>query len=191
MRNTVALFFFVSLALIYGCGTIPTKKETKTYIDNDSVSQSFDASPFCNALQNALDDFILKRQDDYARVINIWIAEQDSGCFVNIVYDICYDEYALCGYYIIDSTMIAYNYIKRDDNVSFAELYQLLDSVNSRLLFKESDCNCGLVDTTLLIRKTPMDYPSYKQICTTYDGSGRMYKIHSPDSLELVFEGYY
>ena len=191
MRNSIALFCLVFMVLAYGCGSETAKTETKNPIDNDSICQSFYTSPFCSALNSELNDFILKRPDNYAKVISIWMEEQDGDCFLNMLYDICYNEYALCGYYIIDSIMVTYNYIKRDNNKSFAELYQLMDSINPNLFFKESECNFGLVDTTLLIRSIPIDFPNYHQVCTTYDGIGRKYIIHSPDSLELVFEGPY
>lgn len=191
MRSIIALFCFVFMVLAYGCGTETAKKETKAPVNNDSICQSLYSSPFCSALNSELNDFIIKRPDNYAKVISIWMEEQDGDCFLNMLYDICYNEYTLCGYYIIDGIMVTYNYIKRDNNLSFAEMYQLMDSINPNLLFKESECNIGLVDTTLLIKSIPIDYPNYQQVCTTYDGIGRKYRIYSPDSLELVFEGCY
>lgn len=136
MRNSIALFSLVFMVLAYGCGSETAKTETKNPIDNDSICQSLYFSPFCSALNSELSDFIIKRPDNYAKVISIWMEEQDGDCFLNILYDICYNEYTLCGYYIIDSIMVTYNYIKRDNNMSFAELYQLMDSINPNILFK-------------------------------------------------------
>ena len=193
MRNPIALFFFVSVLLFSGCMVKPNKQATITTNNNDSIATSkiVEASPFCPALQSELKDFILEQHDPFAKVIRVWIIDRDGECYVDMLSDICYDKHSLCGYYIIDSIMIAYDYIKRDDNMSFLELYELADSVDRHVLFKESECNNGLIDTTLLIRNAPVDFPNEEQICRTYDGKGRKYKINSPDSLELVFEGYY
>lgn len=193
MRNALSKLLIVSVLLLYSCVTKTNRQASiiTNTIDLSPTSQVVGASPFCPALQSELIDFILEQQDPFVKVIRVWIEGRDGDCYVDMLSDICYDKCSLCGYYIIDSIMIAYDYIKRDENMSFHELYELLDSVDRHVLFKESECNNGLIDTTLLIKNTPVDFPNEEQICTSYDGSGRKYKIHSPDSLELVFEGYY
>lgn len=192
MRNTLSLLI-VSVLLLYGCVT-KTDKQTSITTNNVDLTNTYqvvEASPFCPALQSELKDYIQKQHDPFANVIRIWIVERNGNCYLDMASDICYDTRSLCGYYIMDSIMIAYDYIKRDDDMSFLELYELLDSVDRHVFFKESECNNGIIDTTLLIRNAPVDFPNEEQICGTYDGRGRKYKIHSPDSLELVFEGYY
>ncbi len=193
MKTALSLLLMVSALVLEGCVTKTDKHASITTdnVDTTATYQIVEASPFCPALQSELMDYMQKQHDPLAKVIRIWIYEQDGDCYVNMFSDICYDTCSLCGYCFIDSTLIVYDYIKRDDNMSFLELYDLLDSVDRHVLFKESECNNGLIDTTLLIRSAPIGFPNEEQICGSYDGRGRKYKIHSPDSLELVFEGYY
>ncbi len=108
------------------------------------------------------------KEDEYN--INIYIvffSEKVDGCYITMSTAHFYDSHHLVGYIIINDKMIAF--------------YK-----------PESECNKGLVDITKLKKGKPDGFidENSEWANDIYEPNGRKYKVHSKDSLELVYSGY-
>jgi PII-like signaling protein len=112
------------------------------------------------------DSLVGENYSEY-NIVVVFFSETEGACFVTIATEIYYDSNHLQGYQEIDDKLIAFY---NPDNV----------------------CNKGIVDSSKLRTGVPQDFPNENSpfaIHTTYDPSGKRFKIHSKDNLELVFSG--
>lgn len=110
----------------------------------------------------------LKNENHFdAKIIVVHFSKKDNDCYVSIGTSHFYNSQNLEGFLIIGDKMIAfYN--------------------------PQSECNKGLVNVSKLKAGMPNDFPDENSdiaIHTTYDPWGKKYKIHSQDSLELLYSG--
>ncbi|MDH6311926.1 hypothetical protein M2137_000685 [Parabacteroides sp. PFB2-10] len=112
-------------------------------------------------------------------MIKMEFRRSNGECFL-VLYDMpYYQRKKLKGYEIVNSYMIYY-----DDNED--ELYVNMYNLDEK-------CNCDLVDFDKLETEPLADYTEIENSDLregNFDPIGRIYKIHSRDSLELVFEGF-
>ena len=96
--------------------------------------------------------------------------------------------------------MVAYYYSYADGINDLYDFMAMLNTKESRDLLKESDCAELLIDKSKLEKGFPISYfddpkgyadekSSFAYFC--YEPQGKRLLVHSADSLELVFEGYY
>lgn len=170
---------------------------TKDNLSRDSTLTTLpqkDTSAFCPILLNAIKSFIHDYTDDLDYVVSIEIDNDGSNCYVFMSTNMFYLSSLLIGYQIVDNKMIAYYFNISNDTVSFYELLSQQNTKDFNNLLYESDCFDGLIDKNKLNTNFPKSFPDENSDFATgwnYDPVGRKYIIHSPDSLELVFEGYY
>ena len=168
--------------------------------DNHGLDSTFtvltekDTSAFCPILLNAIKSFIHDDMDELDCVVSIAIDNDGNNCYVFMSTNMYYFSPLLNGYQIVDNKMVAYYLNISNDTIS---KYKLLSQQNaedfSNLLY-ESDCSHSLIDNSKLNTGFPKSFPDENSDFATgwfYEPRGRKYLIHSPDSLELVFEGYF
>ncbi|MDH6342442.1 hypothetical protein M2480_001064 [Parabacteroides sp. PFB2-12] len=119
---------------------------------------------------------------EYANIIKVVFTKREDDCYVTIIDCLYYQTYLLNGYILYQKYMI---------------VFDEYDPVEHELYIKASGydnaCNCNLVNIEKLRRDTPpQEFHDENSEFVNYDfdGIGRRYKIHSRDSLELVFEGF-
>ena len=118
----------------------------------------------------------------------------ENECSIFMSTELWYDTRFIIGYQIIDETMVAYYYNYIDENMSYYDFITALDTKEKDELLNENGCLDAMIDKSKLRIDRPKDFldeNSEFSINTYYEPIGRRYIIHSPDSLELVFEGYY
>lgn len=166
--------------------------------DKSSSIQSVDTSAFCPRLLKEIKSFISQNGEP---VITVQIEEIGCERYVFIATNLYYDTRFLCGYEIIDGRMIAYNYSYAEGINDYYDFMAMSKIKESRDLLKESDCAEYLIDKSKLKTDFPISffddphngYADEKSPLADgfYEPVGRRLLIHSSDSLELVFEGYY
>ena len=170
MRKVIILVIIFT-PLIFCCNN-KIKDEEKEDINDSKKKTMHETNAICPVLLYELEELISTRDnDDNIASKDIYVVhfeDTEEGCFVLIGASMYYRSYAIKGYLIYNKKLIVfYN--------------------------PESECNIGLVDIAKLQTGKPdgyLDEYSEKAIHTTYDPRGKRYKIHSKDSLELVFSGY-
>lgn len=188
--------------LIFACCNTNSNKTLHGLYNNEidckdslaNSSYSEDALAFCPVLLEAIRSFIKDYSDEYDSVISVEIKNHGRDCFVIISTNMFYYTHLLCGYQIIDDKMIAYNYNFINDSISYYHLVSQLNTEEKKEFLFESECSKNLIDNTKLKTDFPTSFPNEHSDLATgwnYEPRCRQYRIHSPDSLELVFEGYY
>ena len=154
-------------------------KKTKEMISEDKMTVIYPT------LLEELEDVITYRDsiDMGSSIIgNVYIvffSESKGDCYVTIFQSLCYYQ----SFYPQTLSHPSYN----------LEGYTLLNGKMIAFYNPESNCNKGLVDITKLKKGKPKDFPGENSdiaVHTNYDPWGKKYKIHSKDSLELVYSGY-
>lgn len=157
-------------------------------------SHNEDTLAFCSNLLNAIRSFINDYADEYEDVISIEIVNEGNDCFVFMSTNMYYYTHLLFGYQIIDDKMVAYYFNYNNDTLSFYNFVSQINTKDKKEFLSESECSNCLIDKSKLKTDYPIVFPNeYSDFATgwIYEPRGRKYIIHSPDSLELVFEGYY
>lgn len=196
------VFLITSIVLLFaGCNNF-LKQQTDVVTSSDITSDSLfiknekhSSGAFYRTLlleiRNFIDDF-----GDCGMVIPVRIERQKEQCHLFITIDNYYDSRFLIGYQVIEEKMIAYYYDYLDENTKYQDYYtRYFDSDSIKQLVNyENNCSNGLINISKLEKTTPngfLNENSYDVMNNYYEPIGRHYIIHSRDSLELVFEGYY
>jgi hypothetical protein len=175
MKSNIILILAL---LLLSCGhdnnKITEKKEQENNKQIEMDNENIEIESISPKLLEIIDDMISFYDNYYKESTikpNIFIItfyKTDNECYIEIVQHL----YLFCiindlkGYEIIKNRLIAfYN--------------------------TESECNCGLVNPCKLKKDTINDtFLNEKAEINIFETSGRIYKIHSKDSLELTFTGF-
>ena len=200
MKNKLIIYLNILVTLMICCNSNNNKMKQASPDGNGchdnmiaSLSQE-DTCAFCPMLLYAIKSFINDYSDDIDRVVSIEINNDGNCCFVFLSTNMFYYTQQLYGYQIIDNKMVAYNYNIINDSLSYHHPISQLQLNDKKEFLSESDCSNNLINKSKLNTNYPMSFPNeYSDFATgwDYEPRGRKYIIHSPDSLELVFEGYY
>jgi hypothetical protein len=163
------------------------------YVDTIStINDNIDSCAFCQVLLREIKSFINKNEN--CVVVSLFAEKMENECSIFMSTELWYDTRFIIGYQIIDETMVAYYYNYIDENMSYYDFITALDTKEKDELLNENGCLDAMIDKSKLRIDRPKDFldeNSEFAIYTDYEPIGRRYIIHSPDSLELVFEGYY
>lgn len=175
------LLFVISLALLISCNNgngnadnSTTDNEIQTEYNKESVKEAGHTALVPALLKKiesmiADQDSLIKTGRLDTRILVVLFYKEKDACYVTIVTSHFYDSQLLMGFTFLNGYMIAfYN--------------------------TGNGCSQGLVDLSSLETDSVKGYPdesSYTAIHTTYEPWGRIYKIHSTDSLELIKSGYF
>ena len=172
MKYILIIFLFT---LLNTTCTNNQKSEITNNKNQYSSKHKDTVSTLSHILHKELRDFILyedrmfKKDESYGKW-NIYIVNffsKDGDCFVRFFSSLYYSVEDFSGYIIIENKMVAF-------------------------YGTEKKCNCGLVNTSILQHSIINDYPSDSDgILTPFEPKGKTFKIHSKDSLELVYSGYF
>ena len=198
MKTNVVFFTIMMLGLI-GCN--PVHKRQSSVVSNDSTNINMisietnlkDTTAFRPVLLHEITSFIDKYKD-YGPIIILMAERKQNDCCIFMSTSYFYDTRFIIGYQIIDEKMVAYYYNYIQEGMSYYEFISALDTIGKDELLSENGCMDALIDKSKLKTDRPqsfLDENSEFAMYTDYDPVGRRYIIHSPDSLELVFEGYY
>lgn len=203
MKSKITLLATALMLSLYGCNSKTDRLLTSSNgeIVPDSVftvSTTVDSSAFCPSLLKEIKTFISQNGDP---VITVQIEEKGIERYIFLGTNLYYDSRFLCGYEIIEDRMVAYYYSYADGINDLYDFMAMLNTKESRDLLKESDCAEYLIDKSKLKTDFPISffddphngYADEKSPLADgfYEPVGRRLLIHSSDSLELVFEGYY
>ncbi|MFP4664304.1 MAG: hypothetical protein ACLFM1_07735 [Bacteroidales bacterium] len=162
---SVVVFVFIS------CNNNDTSNNNEKKVEQIVVKNNNVISPvLLNELNQLIDyrDSLKKKSSIKTDIYVVHFYKSEEGCFVLIGPSIYYRSEEIKGYTVVkDKLIVIYN--------------------------TESGCSKGLVDTNKLEKGKPKDFPDENSdiaIHTNYDPWGKKFKIHSKDSLELVYSGY-
>ena len=197
MKNYLILILAM-FSIFVGCNT-SNKQNNYTnlcdsvYVDTTStINDNIDSCAFCQVLLREIKSFINKNEN--CVVVSLFAEKMENECSIFMSTELWYDTRFIIGYQIIDETMVAYYYNYIDENMSYYDFITALDTKEKDELLNENGCLDAMIDKSKLRIDRPKDFldeNSEFAIYTDYEPIGRRYIIHSPDSLELVFEGYY
>ena len=197
MKNYLILILAM-FSIFVGCNA-PNKQNNYTnlcdsvYVDTIStINDNIDSCAFCQVLLREIKSFINKNEN--CVVVSLFAEKMENECSIFMSTELWYDTRFIIGYQIIDETMVAYYYNYIDENMSYYDFITALDTKEKDELLNENGCLDAMIDKSKLRIDRPKDFldeNSEFAIYTDYEPIGRRYIIHSPDSLELVFEGYY
>ena len=197
MKNYLILILAM-FSIFVGCNT-SNKQNNYTnlcdsvYVDTTStINDNIDSCAFCQVLLREIKSFINKNEN--CVVVSLFAEKMENECSIFMSTELWYDTRFIIGYQIIDETMVAYYYNYIDENMSYYDFITALDTKEKDELLNENGCLDAMIDKSKLRIDRPKDFldeNSEFSINTYYEPIGRRYIIHSPDSLELVFEGYY
>lgn len=179
----VIFLSFILVCLFLGCNNTSSDNKKANSKEN-KMSKAAKKDAVCSVLTRELESLIANNDSiDKGSAIsgNVYIVfffSKETDCYVTIYQSLCYYQsfypktlsspsYDMEGFILLKNKMVAF--------------YNLA-----------SGCNKGLVDITKLEKGSPKDFPDESSdlaIHTTYDPWGKKYKIHSRDSLELVYSG--
>lgn len=163
---------------------------------NDTIPQHLldkDTCAFSPTLLHEITSFISEFKN-CAMIIPIRAEKKEGKCHLFITTEMYYNSHFLVGYQIICGRMVAYYNDYFDESTKHSDYFLRYADKEKHELPIENDCLEGLIDMSKLKRGYPTDYPNENTegvMYWDYEPIGRRYIIHSPDSLELVFEGYY
>ena len=179
MKNKLIIVIGAVLLLLAGCDTnskkgISAKVSDTTHYDSADVQLcEEDTIAFCPSLLIAIKSLINDYADDLESVVVLWVEEKDGQCVIALATQMCYITTILKGYQLVEGKMVAYYCDEVDD---------------------DNSCLDGVVDKSKLKKDFPSFFPDENSEFATgwdYDPRGRKYLVHSPDSLELIFDGCY
>ncbi|MDH5415245.1 MAG: hypothetical protein OEW87_14000 [Flavobacteriaceae bacterium] len=173
MNYIIALVIVIFLCL--SCSDVSQKNEKRVSIPStvpqvDEIKDIAEIALSQNLYQE-LNNFVaiydsLNFQDS---VIAISFYEEEKGdCILLFASQPFYDRRHCDGYFLLNNKMIAF--------------YEI-----------SSTCNVGLVKEEELKTEEIFDFPNenIRHTFDSYDPWGRKYRVHSNDSIELVFSGYF
>lgn len=200
MKNSIIISLATLLVLLMCCQSNNKENTYGMTKDNHSLDSTLTTLPqkdtfaFCPILLNAIKSFIHDYTDELDCVVSVEIDNDGNNCYVFMSTNMFYISTLFNGYQIVDDKMVVYYFNISNDNLSFYELLAQQNTKDMNNLLYESDCANSLVNKNKLNTDFPKSFPDENSDFATgwnYEPRGRKYKIHSPDSLELVFEGYY
>ncbi len=196
--KSLVILLISSFFLFVGCHT-PNKQDNYTNICDSicvdtisTINNTSDSCAFCQALVREIKSFINK--NDNCVVVSLCAKKTEKKCSLFMSTGLWYDSRFLIGYQIIDKKMVAYYYNYIDEDMSYYDFISALDTKGKDELLNENGCLDALIDKSKLKTDRPQSFLNENSefaIYTDYEPIGRQYIIHSQDSLELVFEGYY
>ena len=163
---------------------------------NDTIKQQLldkDTCAFSPALLHEIMSFISESKD-CEMIIPIRAERNGDKCHLFMTTEMYYNSHFLVGYQIIDGRMVACYNDYLDERTNHSDYFSRYADVEKHMLPIVNECLESLIDMSKLKRGYPTEYPNENTegvMYWDYDPIGRRYIIHSPDSLELVFEGYY
>lgn len=189
------LSFFVCLFILSFTGCDVKDKQCMEVSISGSVSDDAytnninDTIAFCPALYNEIESFIAERTSEFTTVVELWIENKEDKCLIYLSDAEYYWTDFLCGYQVIKGKMIAYCYnpIDREENAS--HILNRLKKERKDAVLAESECSSNLIDKSKLHRDFPTHFPNEEHAGNGFEGYGREFIVHSPDSLELIYEG--
>lgn len=201
MKSKKALLAIVLMLSLCGCHNKTEKSLTSfnSEILADTImsaSPTVDSSAFCPSLLKEIKAFIRQNGEP---VIAMWIEDKGDDSFVFFTTALFYYSRYMHGYQIIDGRMVVYCYNVIEGiwcDYEFVGKYQ----ADSSELLTESKCAELLIDKSKLITDLPKSYyedpngfadENSEFADYFYEPVGRRFRIHSADSLELVFDGPY
>ena len=180
----VIFLSFIMVSLFIGCNNTSSDNKKANSKENE-MTKANKTDAVCPVLLKELESLIAYNDSvDKGSTISgdvyiVYFSRKETDCYVTIYQSLCYYQsfypqtlssprYNIGGFILLKNKMVAF--------------YNLT-----------SECNKGLVDINKLEKGKPKGFPDENSdvaIHTTYDPWGKKYKIHSKDSLELVFSGY-
>ncbi|MFZ5430431.1 MAG: hypothetical protein ACOZDD_09370 [Bacteroidota bacterium] len=179
------IFISIILAnLLLGCRNISSEYRKANSAENELINcTDMDAvsSVLIQKIKGmiAYNDSIDKVSSIKADVFIVFFSQENAGCYVTIFQSLNYYKSFYPSTLSSPSIDLEGYILLKDKMVAFYNL--------------GSECNTGLVDCTKLEKDNPDVFPDENSdivIHTTYDPRGKRFRIHSKDSLELVFSGY-
>ena len=173
MKKVIYMSFIFSFLLISCNSKTSNEKKTDSNKKQKEMIKENKTGAICPVLYKELESLIAyndsaSKKDKFS--INIYIvffSKKADGCYITISTTHFYDSHYLIGYIMINNKMISfYN--------------------------PENECNNGLIDVVKLEKEKPEGFidENSEQANDIYEPNGRKYKIHSKDSLELVYSGF-
>lgn len=202
MKRKITLLATVIMLSLYGCNSKTDRLLTSSNgeIVPDSVftvSTTVDSSAFCPRLLEEIKAFIRQHGEP---VIAMWIEDKGDDCFVFFTTALFYYSGYMCGYQIIDDRMVVYCFNTIDEIWCYYDFLEKCQTKDPSELLTESKCAELLIDKSKLITDLPKSYyedpngfadENSEFADYFYEPAGKRFKIHSADSLEVVFDGYY
>lgn len=181
MRIAITITYLIGIALLSSCYNKQSNIDSKYLVYKGTIDCKEQIDDIISPLLlSVLDDLILLYDsiDNNTNIINLDFKKKGDDCFLKI--------YDLPDYY--SNILKGYVHYKNWIIILYNSDYKL----GSEYFIYNYECCDGLLDTTKLVKSKPSD--KYRDAYTKgperlYDPIGRVYKIHSKDSLELVFEG--
>lgn len=196
MKNCEVLI--IAVFILVGCNTPNKQDNYASMCDNicvdtiPTINNSVDSCAFCQALAREIKSFINKNEN--CPVVSLCAEKTEKNCSLLMSTGLWYDSRFIIGYQIINEKMVAYYYNYIQESMSYYDFISTLDTKDKDELLNENGCMDALIDKSKLKTDRPqsfLDENSEFAMYTDYEPIGRRYIIHSADSLELVFEGYY
>ena len=193
MKKILTIIGLLQLCLIWGCIQQPQReKQEDTVADQimDDESLADDELPFSKSLVDEIQQSISDTNHlMWSDIYGIWFAKTDGDCCIAISTANFYHSQVAEGFFLIDDKLIVYY---GTDVISGAILEGRIDPFINRK--NKAGCNIScLIDTTLLLKECPADFPdenSDEALYTLYDPYGKIFKVHNCDSLELIYVGF-
>jgi hypothetical protein len=186
MKKIIYISFFLISFFASCVNETINKGKTDNNTKQKEILKNDKTDAMCPTLLKEIENFITYN-DSVDRggsisedVYIVYLYRKKTVCYVTILQSLCYYQSLypqsisgsscnIDGFVLLNNKMIAFYNLK-------------------------NDCNKGLVDITKLKKGKPKDFPDENSDIaryTTYDPIGKKYKIHSKDSLELVYFGYF
>lgn len=190
MKRELIISELLLIMFLFGCNNNQIEENQTTIYQDNNESITEEKSPFCQKVIDAIQECIYDSTERMQSAIySIWFAKTDGDCCFAIDKAICYDTKLAEGFYLIDDKLIVYY----GTNVTCGAIMEgRIDPFINRENKVKCDISC-LIDTILLLKECPAGFPdenSDEALYTQVDPYGKIFKVHSCDSLELIYYGF-
>ena len=184
MKKIQLIIVILGCILLVGCIDNTTSINASNSDTEDSTS--FNKDCFCPCLLSEINDFVAN--DSLTDIYSVWFAKKGGNRCLVISTACFYHKEALVGYSLIDDKLIVYYGVDGDCSAIQSGV------IDSHINSKANDAVPveSLIDTSKLFRGYPSSFPDEDSDIaqnSNYDPFGRIYFIHSRDSIDLIYQG--
>ena len=189
MKHAIYILFIFILLL--SC-QISTDKEKSSNIAKKMIKEN-KTEAVCPALFIKLKSFVAYTnitKKEHTSECDVYLVEfykDGTDCYVKISQSLWYYDSCFCKQSFSPDSL---NFKTTNIDGYILMKNKMLAFYGLKTQCKKNDCYKGLVDTTKLQNEYPNKFPEFSDIPKTiFDPIGEIFKIHSRDSLELVYFG--